>query len=116
MTPNNCCFRWSCSTIAVIAGVILGVLAAFLQITAVITVTPAFLWVVLGVAIGFLAITLATGRCYGCGAERSCTSLHALLFGAIPMDVIPAIVRPIIGNGFVMGVLTVMLLEHVIMK
>ena len=40
----------------------------------------------------------------------------ALLFGAIPMDVIPAIVRPIIGNGFVMGVLTVMLLEHVIMK
>jgi xanthine/uracil permease len=40
----------------------------------------------------------------------------ALLFGAIPMDVIPAILRPIIGNGFVMGVLTVMLLEHVIMK
>lgn len=38
----------------------------------------------------------------------------ALLFGAIPMQVIPQILRPIIGNGFVMGVITVMLLEHVI--
>ncbi len=38
----------------------------------------------------------------------------ALLFGVIPMQVIPQILRPIIGNGFVMGVITVMLLEHVI--
>lgn len=40
----------------------------------------------------------------------------ALLFGAIPMDVIPSILRPIVGNGFVMGVVTVMLLEHVVMR
>lgn len=40
----------------------------------------------------------------------------AMLFGVIPMDVIPALLRPIIGNGFVMGVLTVILLEHVIMR
>ena len=38
----------------------------------------------------------------------------ALLFGIIPMQVIPAMLRPLIGNGFVMGVLTVILLEHVI--
>lgn len=40
----------------------------------------------------------------------------AMLFGVIPMDVIPALLRPIVGNGFVMGVLTVILLEHVIMR
>lgn len=40
----------------------------------------------------------------------------ALLFGTIPMEVIPSILRPIVGNGFVMGVVTVMLLEHVVMR
>lgn len=40
----------------------------------------------------------------------------ALLFGAVPMDVIPSIVRPILGNGFVMGVVVVMLLEHLLLK
>lgn len=39
----------------------------------------------------------------------------ALLFGAIPMSVIPAMLRPILGNGFVMGVVTVILLEHLIL-
>jgi len=38
------------------------------------------------------------------------------LFGAVPMDVVPAVVRPILGNGFVMGVITVMLLEHILLK
>lgn len=38
----------------------------------------------------------------------------AILFGAIPMQVIPSMLRPLIGNGFVMGVITVILLEHVI--
>lgn len=40
----------------------------------------------------------------------------AMLFGMIPMQVIPAMLRPLIGNGFVMGVITVMLLEHFIFK
>ena len=40
--------------------------------------------------------------------------ISPLLFGIIPMQVIPSMLRPLIGNGFVMGVLTVILLEHVI--
>ena len=40
----------------------------------------------------------------------------AMLFGAVPMDVVPAVARPILGNGFVMGVITVMLLEHILLK
>ena len=40
----------------------------------------------------------------------------ALVFGMIPMSAIPSLLRPIIGNGFVMGVITVLLLEHVILR
>lgn len=40
----------------------------------------------------------------------------AMLFGAIPMDIIPSIVKPLLGNGFVMGVIAVILLEHIILR
>lgn len=42
--------------------------------------------------------------------------MAALIFGIIPMHVIPSILRPILGNGFVMGVILVILLEHVIIR
>lgn len=42
--------------------------------------------------------------------------MMALVFGIIPMNVIPAMLRPIIGNGFVMGVLSVIILEHLLLK
>lgn len=50
--------RCDCTLFAIVASVIIGIITAFLTITAVITVTPAFLWVLFGVAIGFLAILL----------------------------------------------------------
>ena len=85
MTPNNCAFRWSCSAIALIAGVILGVLAAFLQITGVITVTPAFLWVAFGIGVVYLAILVAsaavTRSCSVCGCR--CGVLNTLLAGIL---------------------------------
>ena len=39
----------------------------------------------------------------------------SLIFSIIPMNIIPTLLRPIIGNGFIMGVILVMLLEHVIL-
>lgn len=54
----NCNGRNGCVTLSVIAGIVIGVVAALLQITAAITVTPAFLWVVLGVALVYLAVLL----------------------------------------------------------
>ena len=42
--------------------------------------------------------------------------MAALIFGNIPMQVIPEVLRPIVGNGFVMGVILVILLEHVIVR
>ena len=77
-----CCEnRASCTGLAVIASAILGVIAAFLRITAVITVTPAFLWVALGVAVVYLAVLLATTGCNQsarCCRCRGC-ALTALL-------------------------------------
>ena len=42
--------------------------------------------------------------------------MAALIFGNIPMAIIPEVLRPIVGNGFVMGVILVILLEHVIVR
>ena len=32
------------------------------------------------------------------------------------MEAIPSIIRPIVGNGFVMGIIVIILLEHVVLK
>ena len=80
MQTCNCQFRCSCVIAAVIASVILGVVAAFLQITGAITVTPAFLWVVLGVAIGYLGILLATAGRTDAGC---CAAIGTVLAGIL---------------------------------
>ena len=82
MALCNC--KCSCTAAAVIASVIVGVLTAFLQITAVITVTPAFLWVVFGIALGYLGIILLRGGC--CGGDTGlcgCAALNGLLVGIL---------------------------------
>ena len=85
MAIINCGCRRDCTLLAVLAAVILGVVAAFLQITAVITVTPAFLWVALGIAaLYLLGLVVTTGL-----ARRSecrlclCSSLEAVLAGIL---------------------------------
>ena len=40
----------------------------------------------------------------------------ALLFCIVPMAAIPPILKPLMGNGFVMGVITVIILEHIIFR
>lgn len=60
MALFNCNSRRDCTLLAGIAALILGIIAAFLQITAAITVTPVFLWVALGIAVGYLGVLLVT--------------------------------------------------------
>ena len=83
MTFFNCDNRRDCIGIALIASLIIGVVAAFLQITAVFTLTPIFSIVAFGIAIVYLAVTLiATSlaqRTSSC--NRCCASLSWLLFG-----------------------------------
>ena len=89
MSKFNCscsCNRGAqCSLLAIAASVIIGIITTLLTITAVITVTPAFLWVVLGIAVVYLAVNLvvaATVRC--CGTCRcSDTPLSLVLTGIL---------------------------------
>lgn len=81
MDAFNCCCRCRCPLIAVIASLVTGVIAAFLQIVGVITVTPVFLFVALGVAGVFLAVLLLGDGAARCGC--ACPDLTAVLAGII---------------------------------
>lgn len=103
----------SCVGFAAIVSGILGVVAAFLRITAAITVPPVFSWVVGGIAVGYLAITLAVAprirRNVGC--RSVCTALTTLLIGilltvlaAVILLAIPFVATSVVG-AIVVGVL-----------
>ena len=80
----NC--RISCPLLSVVASIIIGIIAAFLQISAVITVTPAFLWVVLGIAVVYLAVLLVvTATLEGPDVRIGCLCpiLSTLLIGIL---------------------------------
>lgn len=89
MSLCNCRNRCGCTLAVIVAALIIGVVAAFLQITAVITVTAAFLWVALGIAVAYLAVLAVatalrrhTGRCE-CGCETLNTVLAGILGTAL---------------------------------
>ncbi len=78
-----CCERrFDCITLSIVASLVIGVVAAFLRITAVITVTPAFLWVLLGVALVYIAVTLIGVSLNG-NPACCCPALRAALAGAL---------------------------------
>lgn len=82
MSFLGCNFRCSCTAASAVVSLLVGVIAAFLQITAVITITPVFLWVALGVAVVYLAVLAVAGI----GVERCaclCAILSALLTGIL---------------------------------
>lgn len=58
MSTSDCSCKGSCTTVALIASITVGIIAAFLRITAAITVTPAFLWVLFGIAVVYLGLLL----------------------------------------------------------
>lgn len=85
MAPFSCESGKSCTLLAVIAAVIVGVVTAFLQITAVITVTPVLLWVAFGIAVVYLGILTAAAVLAGQSATGSCRrgGLAAVLTGIL---------------------------------
>lgn len=85
MALINCNCRGTCTTAALIAGAIIGVLAAFFQITGVVTVTTAFLWVVFGIAVGYLGVLLIAAALtrHEDRRECTCTALNTLLVGIL---------------------------------
>lgn len=77
--------RTNCTGIAIVLSLIIGIITAFLRITAVITVTPVFLWVVLGIAVVYLAVVLiASALAQQNGDCRQiCSTLSPLLAGIV---------------------------------
>lgn len=85
MSLCNCENRCTGISIAFVASLILGVITAFLRITAVVIETPAFLWVVLGIAVVYLfGLLLASPFISRGGSCRClCTILGATLLGIL---------------------------------
>lgn len=72
MKMFNCNCRYNCTGLGIIASIILGVITAFLTFTATITVTPAFLWVLLGVGVVGLALLLIYSALLRRSTARGC--------------------------------------------
>ena len=81
----NCSCRPNCTILAVLGSIIIGIIAAFLTFSATITLTPAFLWVVLGIAVVYLAVILVTSALARGPTLRLCLcpSLTLLLIGIL---------------------------------
>ena len=115
MTSYGCGCRRDCVLITVVAALILGIVAAFLQYTAVITVAPAFLWAALGAAAVYLVVLLATagfgfaGRCCVCKNLKTVLVgiLGTVLFAAILLAV--GIVATSVVSAILVGILVAFL-------
>lgn len=85
MSLCGCNFKGNCAIAAMIISVFVGVVTTFLQITAVITVTPAFLWVAFGIAVVFLKVLVFTSAASGNSGSccSRCSVLNTLLAGIL---------------------------------
>ena len=90
---SNCYCRFNCTLFAVIVSVIIGIVAALLNITAAITVTPAFLWVLFGIAVVYLAVTLlASSFARGLGLRDCVCRILNFLFAGILGTILSAVI------------------------
>ena len=82
----NCCqCKFNCTSLAIIVSAIIGVVAAFLTLMGTLAVSSTLLWVLFGIAVGFLAVTLLSTRL--CEADERtnclCPVLSVLLTGIL---------------------------------
>lgn len=83
MNLCDCKNNRDCTLAAVVASVIIGVVAAFLNFSATITIPLFVYWIFFGVALIFLALSLLVAPFTGRGESRGClcTALSTFLFG-----------------------------------
>ena len=93
MNNCGCSCRGGCTLLAASVSIILGIIAAVLTFLGTITVGNAFLWVVFGIAVSYLAILLvvaATSR--GFTLRRCVCPLLAILLTGILGAIITAVI------------------------
>ncbi len=113
MAIFGCGCKNTCTSIAVVASLIIGVVTAFLRIMAVITVIPAFLWVTLGVAVVYLAILLANALFAPADAAVCTAKTVTALLGGIVGTVLFSVVLlaiPFVATSIIGAILTGVLL------
>lgn len=79
MSNSNCRCTIGCPYISIFASIIIGIISGFLSFSAIITVTPAFLWVIFGIAVVYLAIALVLSAVSG-GTENGCVCRAVVTF------------------------------------
>ena len=78
-----CNKKFECLGVAFVISLVIGIITAFLRITAVITVPPIFLWATFGIAIVFIVAALLS---FSLSEKNACcveTALGATLTGAL---------------------------------
>ncbi len=86
MSELNCSCnpRCKCIIFSIAASIIIGIVTAFLTITATITVAPLFLWATLGIAVVYLGVTLLAAPFSRQRATNCiCSTVSALLTGIL---------------------------------
>jgi xanthine/uracil permease len=53
-------------------------------------------------------------RSFGDGLTIGLPLMMAMLFQLMPRGIMPQIIEPLVGNGFAMGVIVVIIMEHVV--
>ena len=79
MSKMNCCCSYSgysrCSLLSIAISAIIGIVTTLLTITAIIPLTPAFLWVLLGIAVVYLAVNLIAASTFNCRNACRCVKI-----------------------------------------
>ncbi|MBE7028243.1 MAG: hypothetical protein E7407_04330 [Ruminococcaceae bacterium] len=83
MNTTNCNCDLSCTVKAILASIIIGIVTAALSFTATITITPVFLWVLLGIAVGYLGIEVLTSSVAYSERKSCCRNLTAFFTGIL---------------------------------
>ena len=104
MIKRRCGCTASCAGLALVASIIVGIIAAFLSFTAVITLTPAFLWTAFGIGIVYLGILTATSLLGGGRGGCVCENLGTLLIGLLGLILSALVLLGVtFGAGSVLG-------------
>ncbi len=85
MLNNSCSCKVSCTTLGLAASIVIGIIAGILRYTAAITLAPAFLWVLIGIALGVVILFAVLAPIYRGIRERNCIcpNINAALIGAL---------------------------------
>lgn len=110
MACFGCDNRWTCPAVAVVFSVLVGVVTAFLRITAVITVAPLFFQATIAVAVLLLAVTLLSASatsndscniCLRCALKAQLAGILGSIATALILLAVDFAATSIIGAVFV---------------